>query len=104
VIRRLLACALLVSLPGAVALGLAGCAKRHHINIESNTCWTAVVDNEGGPVAVGNECGNVNFRVAGDVHCVRVTNLNDTGFVRVRIDDGVFVTNSAPRGTAEACR
>ena len=102
-IRRLLACVLLVSL-GALALGLAGCAKRHHINIESNTCWTAVVDNEGNSVAVGNECGNVNFRVAGELHCVRVTNLNDTGFVRVRIDDGAFVTSTAPRGTAQACR
>ena len=103
-IRRLLACLLLVSLPGALALGLAGCAKRHHINIQSNSCWTAVIENEGSSVAVANECGDANFRVAGELHCIRVTNLNDTGFVSVRIDDGAFITSSAPRGTAEACR
>ena len=102
-VRRVLACTLLLSLPGALALGVAGCSRRHHVNIESNTCWTAEFD-QGNAGLVANECGSANFRVAGDVHCVRVTNLNDTGFVRVRIDDGAFVTNSSPRGTAETCR
>lgn len=100
--RRVLACALLASLAALLALSGAGCAKRHHINIESNTCWNAIIDKQKSSVIA--DCGSQTYRVAGEVHCVAVTNLNDTGFVRVRIDDGAWVENTAPRGTAEACR
>ena len=99
VLRRYLASALLTAL---LSLTLAACAKKHHIDIQSNTCWTAVIDQEGGSIA--NDCGNATFRVAGEVHCCAVRNLNDTGFVRVRIDDGVWAVSSAPKGTAQACR
>ncbi len=81
---------------------LTGCAKRHHIRIESNTCWIARIDKD--KAAVTNDCGSQNFRVAGEIHCVAVTNLSDTGYVRVRIDDGAWSENSTPRGTAETCR
>jgi hypothetical protein len=53
---------------------------------------------------VTNDCGTQNFRVAGEIHCVAVTNLSDTGYVRVRLDDGAWAESSAPRGTAETCR
>jgi|ERR1041385_972181 hypothetical protein len=84
------------------ALVTAGCAKRHHIAIVSNTCWTIKIDNQGDSVV--NDCGSTSFRVAGEVHCVTITNLSDTGFVQVRIDDGPIAQTSVPRGSAESCR
>ncbi len=100
--RRPLASLQLVFLMAVLVPTLPGCAKRHHIKIESNTCWIATIDRQSG--AVTNDCGNQSFRVAGEVHCVAVTNLADTGFVRVRIDEGAWAESSAPRGTAETCR
>ena len=100
--RRVLASVLLASLFAVLAAAGAGCAKRHHIAIESNTCWILTIDHQKN--AVINDCSNSSFRVAGDVKCVAITNLNDTGFVRIRLDDGVWAESSTPRGTAEICR
>jgi len=90
-----------VLLPACAALALAGCAKRHHITVESNICWFAVIDRQSD--AVINDCGSKNYRVAGDIHCISITGLADTGFVRVRVDEGPWATATA-RGTAETCR
>ena len=98
--RRTLALLLLADLAALPAL--AGCAKRHHSAIQSDTCWITTIDHQRD--AVINDCGSTNFRVAGEVHCVSITNLADTGFVRVRIDDGAWSESTTPRGTAEACR
>lgn len=100
--RPIQASLLLAALLAALALASAGCAKRHHISIESNTCWITTIDRQ--KSAVINDCGNTNYRVAGDIRCVAVTNLSDTGYVRVRIDEGAWAESSAPRGTAETCR
>jgi hypothetical protein len=100
--RRVLASLLLAALPAVLALAAAGCAKRHHIEIQSNTCWITTIDRQTAEVI--HNCGNSNYRVAGEIHCVATTNLSDTGFVRVRIDDGPWVQSTAPRGTAETCR
>lgn len=100
--RSILVRVLLVATIFLLAAAGAACAKRHHIAIESNTCWILIVDHQRN--AVINDCSNSNYRVAGDVKCVAVTNLTDIGFVRVRIDDGAWSESSAPRGTAEACR
>lgn len=100
--RRPLARLQLVSLIAVFAITGSGCAKRHRIRIESNTCWIVTIDRQSG--AVTNDCGTQSFRVAGEVHCVAVTNLSDTGFVRVRIDEGLWAESSTPRGTAETCR
>ena len=86
----------------AAALLAAGCAKRHRIAIVSNTCWTLKIDNQGDSVV--NDCGSTSFRVAGEIHCVTISNLSDTGFVQVRIDDGPIAQTSVPRGSAESCR
>ena len=51
VLRRYLAGALLTAL---FSMTLAACAKKHHIDIQSNTCWTAVIDQEGGKQQGGN--------------------------------------------------
>jgi hypothetical protein len=42
--------------------------------------------------------------VAGTIHCVRVTNQADTGYVRVRIDGGPWSESTNAHGTAIACR
>jgi hypothetical protein len=81
---------------------LSGCAKRHRIEFQSNTCWIATIDRQGSTII--NECGSMSFRVAGEIQCVAVTNLADTGYVRVRIDGGRWAESALPRGTAEICR
>lgn len=101
-IRRIVASVLLASLAVLTALAAASCAKTHHIVIESNTCWIAKID--GQAAATSQDCGNAKFRIAGDVRCVRLTNLSDTGYVRVRVDDGPWAESTAPRGTAQTCR
>ncbi len=95
--KRLLTLAVLFALPL-----LSGCAKRHRIELESNSCWIAIIDRQKSTVL--NDCGSMSFRVAGEIHCVAVTNLADTGFVRVRIDGGAWSESALPRGIAEACR
>ena len=100
--RRLLACSLLATLAVVISLSGAACAKRHRFSIDSDTCWSAAIDDQTGTVA--NDCGNATFRVAGDFQCVRIRNLTDTGYVRVRIDDGPWVATSGPQGTAKVCR
>jgi hypothetical protein len=98
VIARVLPAVLLAVVTAAGS----GCAKRHHISIESNSCWFAIVDNQRD--AVIRDCGSKAYRVSGEVHCVAVTNTDTLGFVRVRVDDGAWSENSTPLGTAEACR
>lgn len=100
--RRVLASLVLAALFAVLAVAGSGCSKRHHIAIQSNTCWITIIDHQKG--AVINDCGSTNYRVAGDIHCVSITNLADTGFVRIRIDDGQWFESTDPRGTAEACR
>jgi hypothetical protein len=100
--RRFLASALLASLTILAALAAAGCAKSHHIAIESDTCWLAKIDRQA--AATSEDCGNASFRVAGDIHCVVLTNLTDTGYVRVRIDEGQWLESTVPHGTVETCR
>jgi hypothetical protein len=42
--------------------------------------------------------------VAGTIDCVEVTLQSDTGYVRVRIDEGPWALVNTPRGTAKVCR
>jgi hypothetical protein len=100
--RRVLASLLLAMLCALLAAAGAGCSKRHHIEVQSNTCWIATIDRQ--KSAIFSDCESRNYRVAGEIHCVAVTNLSDTGYVRIRVDEGAWVESSAPHGTAEACR
>ncbi len=100
--RRILASAVLAGLLVFTMLAAASCAKSHRIFIESNTCWVAKIDRQA--AATSDDCGNATYRVAGDIHCVVLTNLTDTGYVRVRIDEGAWVESTTPRGTVETCR
>lgn len=97
IVRMLPVCALVT-----LAFAGIGCSKRHRISIQSDSCWFVVIDNQSG--AVSSDCGNQNFRVAGEIHCVAVTNRDTLGFVRVRIDDGAWAESAVPLGTAEICR
>ena len=71
--RRVLASAVLACLLGLAAMAAAGCAKNHRIVIQSDTCWIAKID--GQSTSISEECGNVNFRVAGVMNCVVVNRL-----------------------------
>ncbi len=97
IVRMLPLCALAI-----LAFAGIGCSKRHRISIQSDSCWIVVIDKDLG--AVSSDCGNQNFRVAGEIHCVAITNRDTLGFVRVRIDDGPWAENALPLGTAEICR
>jgi hypothetical protein len=101
-IRRIVASAVLAGLAILTAFAASGCAKNHKIAIQSNTCWIAKIDRQA--AATSEDCGDANFRVAGDIHCVVLTNLTDTGYVRVRIDEGAWLESTAPHGIVETCR
>ena len=94
---------IVAALLAGLALAGSGCTGNdHHVTIESSSCWIAVFDQQ--TASESNSCGNGSYRVAGNIHCVTVTNQADTGYVRVRIDSGPWSESTAPRGTAEACR
>ena len=100
--RRTLSTFLFAGLLAWTALAALGCAKRYRIEIQSNTCWTWSADDQGSTVT--RDCGNANYRVAGKIDCVTLSNITDTGYVRVRIDGGPWSESTAPRGVAKACR
>lgn len=100
--RRTLSTVLLAGLLGWTVLASVGCAKRYKIEIQSNTCWTWSADGQGGTVS--RDCGNANYRVAGKIDCVTISNITDTGYVRIRIDGGQWAESTAPQGLAKACR
>ena len=85
----------------ALALPL-GCAKRHRISIQSDTCWDGIIDNQSNAHIDG--CGDSSYRVAGEMHCVVVQKQTDVGVLRVRIDEGLWVETSEPRGLVQVCR
>jgi hypothetical protein len=99
---RVIAKMLIAAVLALLAFADFGCTGNDiHVAIESNTCWNAVFDRQ--LSSTTNHCGNASFRVAGTIHCVRVTNQADTGYVRVRIGSGPWSESGVPRGTAEAC-
>ena len=100
--RRKPASGVLASLLVFVVLAGTGCAKKHKIEIASDTCWVMSVD--GQVTSISDDCGPATFRVAGEIQCVSVRNTTDSGYVRVQIDDGGWVESSVPLGTASTCR
>lgn len=99
--RRLFSTILLLVLAMSLLAG-AGCAKRHKISIVSDTAWLGVIDHQSTSSIA--DSGNATFRVAGEIHCITVSNRRNTGFVRVRIDEGAWVETTDPLGTVETCR
>lgn len=100
---RILALLIAAAVVAVIAVAGSGCmGNDHHVQIESNSCWLVIFDRSSDAVDV--QCGRGNYRVAGTIHCVRVTNQADTGYVRVRIDGGPWSESTNAHGTAIACR
>ena len=94
-IQRFLAVAFLCAVLGV----LGGCSKRHHIEIQSDTCWTGSVDNTQSIY----DCGNTSYKVVGPMRCVRVQKQSLDGYLRIRVDGGAWSETSAPYGITQAC-
>ena len=82
------------------ALATGGCSKRFHIEIQSDTCWSGVIDDG----ASFFDCGNANYKVVGPMRCVRLQKRTSNGYLRVRIDDGAWTETTDPLGIIQACR
>lgn len=100
--RRKPASGVLASLLVFVVLAGTGCAKKHRIEVDSNTCWVLSVD--GQVTSISDDCGPAKFRVAGEIQCASIRNTTDSGYVRVKIDDGAWAESTTPLGTANTCR
>ena len=96
--RALFALAL-AALLGAVA----GCSTEYRIQVESDTnCWRMSVDNQN--TSEDDRCQSTSYRVVGNFKCVRVQNLSDFGYVRVRINNGPWSESTLPQGSVQACK
>jgi len=93
---------LILALMAATALLVGSCSSTHHLNIDSDTCWFMAID--GQSEAVTRDCGSANFKIIGGFHCIRVTNLGPTGYVRIRLDGGPWTAKVAVNEVAESCR
>jgi hypothetical protein len=94
----------LFALALAALLGAtAGCSTEYRIQIESATnCWRMSVDNQN--TSEDDRCQSTSYRVVGNFKCVRVQNLSDFGFVRVRINNGPWSESTLPFGSVQACK
>ena len=87
----------------ALLLAAGGCAKRHRIQVQSDTCWDGIIDHQ--DTAHIGTCGDATYRVAGDIHCVVVQKQKaDTGYLRIRIDEGPWSETTDPLGIVQVCR
>jgi hypothetical protein len=100
--RRTLPSLLVLGLLAWTALASVGCSKRSRIVVESNTCWNWRAEGQGSTVS--SDCGNASYKVFGKIGCVTIQNITDTGYVRIRIDEGAWAESSAPRGIAKVCQ
>ena len=93
-----------------LALGLAalaaagsGCSTEYRIEVQSGTnCWRMSVDNQN--TSEDDRCQSTSYRVIGNFSCVRVQNLSDFGFVRVRINNGPWSESTLPLGSVQTCK
>jgi hypothetical protein len=79
--------------------GAAGCSKRHHIQIESDTCWTGTVNGD----QYINDCGSTTYTVVGTLRCVKVRRTTPGGTLRLRVDDHPWVSSEDQYGIVQAC-
>ena len=98
--------------PGRILLGLmfvalaatgSGCSTEFRIEVQSSTnCWRMSVDNQN--TSEDDRCQSTSYRVVGNFKCVRVQNLSDFGFVRVRINNGPWSESTLPLGSVQSCK
>ncbi len=77
------------------AFGVTGCSKKYKIHIESDTCWSGLVNRD----LVIEECQNSVYKVKGKLDEVRLTKKTANGYLRAWIDDGRPVETSEAFGT-----
>lgn len=90
---------LLILLAGALLLASTGCSKRYRVEIQSDTCWDGLVNND----LVVNGCGNSSYKVIGTLGCVRIQKRTNQGYIRVRIDGRAWSEETAPLGAVQVC-
>lgn len=78
---------------------LTGCSERHRIQVESDVCWDAIINDEQ-HVA---ECGNVSYKVTGKIKCIVAQKQSAAGYLRVRIDSRPWTETTEAFGTVQAC-
>lgn len=97
---------LLALLLAALAAAGSGCSSEFRIEVQSQAnpanCWRMSVDNQN--TSEDDRCQTTSYRVIGNFTCVRVQNLNDFGFVRVRINNGPWSESTLPLGSVQTCK
>ena len=87
----------------ALAAAGSGCSTEYRIEVQSSTnCWRMSVDNQN--TSEDDRCQSTSYRVIGNFGCVRVQNLSDFGFVRVRINNGPWSESTLPQGSVQTCK
>ena len=87
----LMACTLLVA--------STGCSKRYKVEIQSDTCWDGLVNNDQNITG----CGNSSYKVIGTLGCVRIQKRTVNGYIRVRIDGRAWSEETAALGVVQVC-
>ncbi len=95
-LRVLTAAALLL----LVVFAGVGCSKNHRIEIQSDTCWDGIVNEQQNI----NGCNNKNYKIVGELGCVRVQKQTGIGYLRVRVDGGAWSETSEQFGLLQICR
>ena len=90
---------LALPLLAAAMLAVAGCSKHSQIEIQSDTCWSGLINSDQSI----SECGNASYKIVGALGCVQVHKLTANGYLRIRINGGPWSETTAPNGTAQAC-
>ena len=87
----------------AMAVAGSGCSTEYRIQVESGgNCWRMSVDNQN--TSEDDRCVSTSYRVVGNFKCVRVQNLSDFGYVRVRINNGPWSESTLPLGSVQTCK
>ena len=76
-----------------------GCSKRYKVEIQSDTCWDGLVNNDQNI----SGCGNSSYKVIGTLGCVRIQKRTVAGYIRVRIDGRAWSEETAALGVVQVC-
>jgi hypothetical protein len=90
---------MMILLAGALLAASSGCSKRYRIEIQSDTCWDGLVNNDQNI----SGCGNSSYKVIGKLGCVRLQKRTNQGYIRIRIDGRAWSEETAPLGVVQVC-
>ncbi|MFN8589586.1 MAG: hypothetical protein U0704_17500 [Candidatus Eisenbacteria bacterium] len=91
--------ALLILLALVTIASTTGCSKRYRVEIQSDTCWDGLVNNDQSIYG----CGNSSYKVIGKLSCVKIQKRTNDGYIRVRIDGRAWSEETAPLGVVQVC-